>query len=120
MRCGWEPVCVDKYEASVWQIPPTNAGLIKRVQKGKASFSDFTVAGATQLAVAGAWREPGTRASTRLGPGEPLRPEAPSGVLVLSMTRPRIVIVGGGFGGLQVARQLRRADADVVVVDRHN
>jgi NADH dehydrogenase len=36
------------------------------------------------------------------------------------MTRPRIVIVGGGFGGLQAARRLRRADADVVIVDRHN
>src|SRR5438477_2039682 len=36
------------------------------------------------------------------------------------MTRPRIVIVGGGFGGLQAVRQLHRADADVTVVDRHN
>jgi len=36
------------------------------------------------------------------------------------MTRPRIVIVGGGFGGLQAVRQLHRADADVIVVDRHN
>lgn len=36
------------------------------------------------------------------------------------MNRPRIVILGGGFGGLYAARELRRADADVVVVDRRN
>lgn len=34
--------------------------------------------------------------------------------------RPQVVIVGGGFGGLQAARGLRHADATVVVVDRVN
>jgi NADH:ubiquinone reductase (H+-translocating) len=32
--------------------------------------------------------------------------------------RRRVVIVGGGFGGLTAARELRRADADVTLVDR--
>jgi NADH dehydrogenase len=32
----------------------------------------------------------------------------------------RIVIVGGGFGGLLAARRLRRADVDVTLVDRQN
>lgn len=36
------------------------------------------------------------------------------------MSRPRIVIVGCGFGGLFAARALRRADADVLVIDRNN
>ena len=36
------------------------------------------------------------------------------------MTRPRIVIVGAGFGGLFAAQALARLDADVTVVDRHN
>jgi NADH dehydrogenase len=36
------------------------------------------------------------------------------------MARPRVVIVGAGFGGLSAARALRRVDADVLVVDRHN
>jgi len=36
------------------------------------------------------------------------------------MQRPRIVILGGGFGGLYAARELRRVDADVTVVDRRN
>jgi NADH dehydrogenase len=36
------------------------------------------------------------------------------------MSRPRVVIVGAGFGGLSAARALRKADADVLVVDRHN
>jgi NADH dehydrogenase len=34
--------------------------------------------------------------------------------------RPRVVIVGAGFGGLAAARALRRAPVDVVLVDRHN
>ena len=34
--------------------------------------------------------------------------------------RRRVVVVGGGFGGLTVARELRRANADVTLVDRTN
>jgi len=34
--------------------------------------------------------------------------------------RPRVVVVGAGFGGLSVARSLRRADVDVLVLDRNN
>ena len=34
--------------------------------------------------------------------------------------RRRLVIVGGGFGGLAAARKLRRADVDVTLVDRMN
>ena len=33
---------------------------------------------------------------------------------------PRIVIIGGGFGGLYTARGLRHAEAEITVVDRHN
>ncbi|WP_395711916.1 NAD(P)/FAD-dependent oxidoreductase [Reyranella sp.] len=36
------------------------------------------------------------------------------------MTRPRIVIVGAGFGGLSAAVGLAGADADVTVIDRRN
>ncbi|HYD37196.1 MAG TPA: NAD(P)/FAD-dependent oxidoreductase [Allosphingosinicella sp.] len=36
------------------------------------------------------------------------------------MNRPRIVIVGAGFGGLAAARALRRAPVDVTIVDRRN
>jgi NADH dehydrogenase len=32
----------------------------------------------------------------------------------------RVVIVGGGFGGLEAAKRLKHADVDVTVVDRHN
>jgi NADH:ubiquinone reductase (H+-translocating) len=34
--------------------------------------------------------------------------------------RPRVVIVGAGFGGINAAMGLRRADVDVTVVDRRN
>jgi NADH dehydrogenase len=36
-----------------------------------------------------------------------------------SMNKPKVVILGGGFGGLAAARALYKA-ADVTVVDRHN
>ena len=35
-------------------------------------------------------------------------------------SRPRVVILGGGFGGIYAARKLARAPVDVVVVDRTN
>jgi uncharacterized membrane protein YphA (DoxX/SURF4 family) len=34
--------------------------------------------------------------------------------------KPRIVIVGGGFGGIAAAKALRHCDAEVVVIDRRN
>jgi NADH dehydrogenase len=34
--------------------------------------------------------------------------------------RPHVVIIGGGFGGLNAAKALRRAPVRVTVVDRHN
>ncbi|MEM6726943.1 MAG: FAD-dependent oxidoreductase, partial [Pseudomonadota bacterium] len=34
--------------------------------------------------------------------------------------RPRIVIIGAGFGGLSAARELDGADADVTIIDKRN
>ena len=34
--------------------------------------------------------------------------------------RPRVVIVGAGFGGLSAAKALGRAPVEVMVIDRHN
>ena len=39
---------------------------------------------------------------------------------MVTAARPRIIIVGAGFGGLEAARALARAPADVTVIDRHN
>jgi NADH dehydrogenase len=36
------------------------------------------------------------------------------------MMRPHVVIVGAGFGGLAAARALRRADAEVTLIDQRN
>jgi NADH dehydrogenase len=35
-------------------------------------------------------------------------------------TRPHIVILGGGFAGLNAAHALRRVDADITLLDKHN
>jgi NADH dehydrogenase len=35
-------------------------------------------------------------------------------------SRPRIVIVGGGFAGVAAARALRRADAEIILIDQRN
>ena len=35
-------------------------------------------------------------------------------------TRPRVVIVGAGFGGLEAAKRLANAPVDVTLIDRRN
>ncbi len=57
LRCPRDSVklgnsCVDTYEASVWQIPPTKKTLIKKVQDGKARLVDLMSGGATQVSPA--------------------------------------------------------------------
>jgi hypothetical protein len=53
------PTCMDRYEASVWRIPPTNpagssnASLIRNLPTGKVTVVNLTAAGATQLGIAG-------------------------------------------------------------------
>lgn len=36
------------------------------------------------------------------------------------MARPRVVIIGGGFAGLNAAKQLRRESVDVLLIDQNN
>lgn len=36
------------------------------------------------------------------------------------VARPGVIVVGGGFGGVAAARALRKAEADVVLIDRQN
>jgi formylglycine-generating enzyme required for sulfatase activity len=43
------PLCVDKYEASIWQIPSANRALVKKVVAGKATLADLTAGGAEQI-----------------------------------------------------------------------
>lgn len=44
--------CIDKYEASVWHVPPEQKSLIGKLQKGSATLADLTAAGAVQLGLA--------------------------------------------------------------------
>jgi NADH dehydrogenase len=39
---------------------------------------------------------------------------------MVEANQPRVVIAGGGFGGLSAARTLARSPVEVVVVDRNN
>jgi NADH dehydrogenase len=34
--------------------------------------------------------------------------------------KPRVVIIGGGFAGLQLAKQLKKAPVDILMLDKHN
>jgi hypothetical protein len=45
-------LCLDKYEASVWEVAPANTGLIARIKKGIVTLADLTAAGAIQRGVA--------------------------------------------------------------------
>lgn len=42
-------LCVDTYEASAWQIDPSNTSLLKKVFAGKATHADLTEGGAMPL-----------------------------------------------------------------------
>ncbi len=47
--------------------------------------------------------------------------QCPYSSICLPATRlPRVVVIGGGFGGLELVRRLRRAPVQVVVLDRNN
>lgn len=35
-------------------------------------------------------------------------------------SRPRVVIIGGGFGGLALAQSLKKAPVDILLLDKHN
>ena len=43
-----------------------------------------------------------------------------SGKMDMTSSRSRVVVVGGGFGGLQAVKALARADVDVTLIDRNN
>jgi NADH dehydrogenase len=38
----------------------------------------------------------------------------------MSDARPRVLVLGGGFAGIGAAKELKKADVDVVVVDKHD
>jgi sulfatase-modifying factor enzyme 1 len=52
------PTCVDRYEASVWQVSPANTVLVKKIKRGKATLADLTGAGAIQLSAMAGFSPP--------------------------------------------------------------
>jgi len=46
------PTCIDKYEASVWSIPPLQRDLIARIKVGLLTLADLTAGVATQVSPA--------------------------------------------------------------------
>jgi NADH:quinone reductase (non-electrogenic) len=53
-------------------------------------------------------------------PADTRHDEAPAVVDAPRPKRKRVVIIGGGFGGIAAARALRHADVEVVLIDRRN
>jgi hypothetical protein len=39
------PTCIDKYEASVWEIPPGNTATIAKIRNGTVTLAELTAAG---------------------------------------------------------------------------
>ena len=33
---------------------------------------------------------------------------------------PKIVIIGGGFGGIELAKRLKHKEVEILMLDRHN
>src|SRR5215475_9596354 len=52
------------------------------------------------------------RGRSTLGQVSPSHPE--------SGGRPRVLVLGGGFGGIGAAKKLAKAPVDVVLIDRHD
>src|SRR5499427_4906726 len=52
--------------------------------------------------------------------GETRPDEATANVEAPRRERKRVVVIGGGFAGIAATRALRRADVDVVIIDRRN
>lgn len=57
-RCGPDAVlvgstCVDRYEATTWQIPAANTALVKKIQRGRATLDDLLAGGAVQVSAGG-------------------------------------------------------------------
>lgn len=48
------------------------------------------------------------------------RGETPNGLEETHAGRPQVLVLGGGFGGIGVARKLKKADVDVTLVDKHD
>jgi len=56
LRCPPDSVkvgntCVDTYEASLWQIDPTNTTLVRKVQSGRVTLADLAAGGAVPLSL---------------------------------------------------------------------
>ena len=62
-------VCIDRYESSIWQVPPGNTVLIRDIQLGRVTLADLMNAGAS---------------TTATGPGALFRGGSFSGVFVES------------------------------------
>ena len=45
-------VCIHKYEASMWYVPPAEKALIKKIQNGNVTVANLIDAGAVQLGLA--------------------------------------------------------------------
>ncbi len=43
------PTCIDRFEASLWQLPPTATAALTAIRSGTVTLADLSAAGATQV-----------------------------------------------------------------------
>ena len=43
------PLCVDRYEATVWQVPESKKALVNKIQRGEVTLAELRAAGAQQI-----------------------------------------------------------------------
>ncbi len=59
-------------------------------------------------------------ATIQVTPSAPHPQHARTGIHKDGPQRPKVVVIGGGFGGLQFAKNFEHSEWDAIVVDRHN
>src|ERR1700684_121965 len=58
--------------------------------------------------------------ATETAPSPVATASAPAAAKPINKTNPHIVILGGGFGGLNLAKSLRNTNARITLIDRQN
>ena len=104
--------------ASLLPNPCAREGSVRGLTVRRWSGTTSKCLASNRDLVAGTPKPPRRARATRRG--LPRHLSGPTVSFEMSDTPPRVVIVGGGFGGLNAARELARARVEITLVDRRN